>query len=115
MRSLGYPVFRYKLASSSSPAPSLASRATSRRPQFGYVNPELLAGAISGDAMMMVILGGMGTLFGPCSAPSPWCCFRKVFADLTKHWLLLMGAFVVLAVLVLPRGIGGWLSLSTAK
>jgi branched-chain amino acid transport system permease protein len=110
MRSLGYPVFRYKLASFVLAGTLAGLSGYLAAAQFGYVNPELLGWRNSGDAMMMVILGGMGTLFGPVVGAFALVLLQEVFADLTKHWLLLMGGFVVLAVLMLPRGIGGWLS-----
>src|SRR5207244_972678 len=62
--------------------------------QFGYVNPELLGWRNSGDALMMVILGGMGTLFGPVLGAFALVLLQEVFADLTKHWLLLMGGSI---------------------
>jgi branched-chain amino acid transport system permease protein len=109
MRSLGYPVFRYKLASFVLAGTLAGLAGYLAAAQFGYVSPELLGWRHSGDAMMMVILGGMGTLFGPVLGAFALVLLQEVFADLTKHWLLLMGGFIVLAVLVLPRGIGGWL------
>jgi branched-chain amino acid transport system permease protein len=57
----------------------------------------------------MVILGGMGTLFGPIVGAFAMEVLQEIFKDLTKHWLLLMGGFVIAAVLVLPHGIGGLL------
>jgi len=40
---------------------------------------------------MMVILGGMGTLFGPVLGAFALVLLQEVFADLTKHWLLADG------------------------
>jgi branched-chain amino acid transport system permease protein len=107
MRSLGFPVFRYKLASFVISGTIAGLSGYLAAAQFGYVNPELLSWRNSGDALMMVILGGMGTLFGPVLGAFALVLLQLLFADLTKHWLLLMGGFVVLAVLLLPGGIGG--------
>jgi branched-chain amino acid transport system permease protein len=107
MRSLGFPVFRYKLASFVLAGTIAGLAGYLAAAQFGFVNPELLGWRNSGDALMMVILGGMGTLFGPVLGAFALVLVQEIFADLTKHWLLPMGGFVILAVLALPRGLGG--------
>jgi branched-chain amino acid transport system permease protein len=56
---------------------------------------------------MMVILGGMGTLYGPVLGAFVLVLVETELAAMTKHWLLPMGLFVILAVLFLPRGIAG--------
>jgi branched-chain amino acid transport system permease protein len=110
MRALGFPVFRYKLASFVIAGTLAGLSGYLAAAQFGFVNPELLGWRQSGDALMMVILGGIGTLFGPVLGAFVLVLLQEVLADVTKHWLLPMGGFVILAVLVLPRGIGGALA-----
>src|SRR5262249_248581 len=109
MRSLGFPVFRYKLASFVIAGTLAGLAGYLPAAQTGFVKPELLPRRASGDALMMVILGGMGTLFGPVLGAFILVLLEEVFADLTKHWLLLLGGFVVIAVLAMPRGIAGLL------
>jgi branched-chain amino acid transport system permease protein len=109
MRALGYPVFRYKLASFAIGGAFAALAGYLAAAQFGFVNPELFGWHNSGDALMMVILGGMGTLFGPVLGAFALVLLQELFSDLTKHWLLLMGGFIVLAVLLLPKGLAGFL------
>jgi branched-chain amino acid transport system permease protein len=114
MRALGYPVFRYKLASFVVAGALAGLAGYLAAAQFGFVNPELLGWHRSGDALMMVILGGMGSLFGPVVGAFVLVLLQELFSDLTKHWLLLMGAFVVAAVLLLPNGISGLLQRAAA-
>jgi branched-chain amino acid transport system permease protein len=109
MRALGYPVFRYKLASFVIAGTLAGLAGYLAAAQFGFVNPELLGWHRSGDALMMVILGGMGSLFGPVLGAVALVLLQELFSDLTKHWLLPMGAFVVAAVLLLPDGFSGFL------
>jgi branched-chain amino acid transport system permease protein len=109
MRALGYPVFRYKLASFVIAGALAGLAGYLAAAQFGFVNPELLGWHRSGDALMMVILGGMGSLFGPVLGAFVLVLLQELFSDLTKHWLLPMGAFVVGAVLLFPEGISGFL------
>ena len=57
----------------------------------------------------MVILGGMGTLFGPILGAFAFEGLHHWFASLTPHWELPMGVVVIAMVLLLPRGIAGLL------
>jgi branched-chain amino acid transport system permease protein len=56
---------------------------------------------------MMVILGGMGTLTGPVVGAFAMLMLEIAFQGMTKHWQLLMGGFIVLVALFLPRGLIG--------
>jgi branched-chain amino acid transport system permease protein len=56
---------------------------------------------------MMVILGGMGTLYGPILGAFALVLLQDFLAETTKHWLLPMGLIIILAVLALPDGLSG--------
>jgi branched-chain amino acid transport system permease protein len=113
MRALGYPVFRYKLVSFVLAGALAGLAGYLSAAQYGYVNPKLFGWQESGSVLMMVILGGIGTLFGPILGAfvltllQDFLSDEAIFHSFHKHWLLPMGIFVVLAVLLLPRGIGG--------
>ena len=57
----------------------------------------------------MVILGGIGTLFGPILGAFAFEGLHHWFASMTQHWELPMGVVVICMVLLLPRGIAGLL------
>jgi branched-chain amino acid transport system permease protein len=107
MRSLGYPTFRYKLASFviSGGLAGLAGYLAAA--QFGFVNPEILNWHRSGEVLIFVVLGGMGTLIGPAAGALVMVLLQDLIAGLTTHWLLPMGLFVIAAVMLLPDGIAG--------
>jgi branched-chain amino acid transport system permease protein len=107
LRSLGYPTFRYKLASFVIAGALAGLAGYLDAAQFGFVNPDLFGWRLSGDVLMMVILGGMGTLHGPILGAFALVLLQDVLAGATRHWLLPMGLFIILAVLGLPGGIGG--------
>lgn len=113
MRALGYPVFRYKLAAFVLAGALAGIAGYLEAAQYGYVNPELFGWQESGGVLMMVILGGIGTLFGPILGAftltllQDFLSDEAIFHGFHKHWLLPMGILIVLAVLWLPRGIGG--------
>jgi len=113
MRSLGYPSFRYKLACFVIAGAIAGVAGYLSAVQFGVVNPEMLGWHLSAAVMMMVILGGMGTLLGPAIGAAIWMLLELGFqslpqalgVDFGKHWQLFMGGFIVLATLLLPNGL----------
>jgi len=105
MRALGFDVFRYKLAAFvlAGMMAGLAGYLTAAKE--GYVNPEILAWHQSGTVLMMLILGGAGTLVGAIIGAFSYVLLQEWFSALTKHWQLLMGCFIIAAVLLMPEGI----------
>ncbi len=115
MRALGFPVFRYQLASYVLSGALAGMAGYLAAVQYGFVNPELLSWHQSGGVLMMVILGGMGTLYGPALGAFAFVLFQEVmsnqgwFGPIAKHWQLPMGIFVILVALYLPQGLAGLL------
>src|SRR5581483_3064604 len=105
MRSLGFPVFYYKLASFTLAGTLAGLAGYLAACQFGFVNPEILSWHQSGNVLLMVILGGMGTLYGPIAGAFAFVMMQEYFSALTKHWQLLMGGLIVLVVLFFPGGL----------
>jgi branched-chain amino acid transport system permease protein len=113
MRALGFPVFKYQLASFTL-AGSLAGLAGYMAAvQYGFVNPEILSWHQSGAVLMMVILGGMGTLYGSVVGAFAFVLLQEVlsnqawFGIAAKHWQLAMGIFIMLVALYMPQGLAG--------
>ena len=105
MRMLGFATFRYKLACFvlAGMLAGLAGWLTAAHD--GLVNPEMLSWHQSGQLLMMVILGGMGTPAGPILGAAALKLLELVFQIWTKHWQLALGVFIVLTVLFVPRGL----------
>lgn len=61
----------------------------------------------SGQAVMMALLGGMGTFFGPFVGAATFSLLQDGLATLTSHWQLFVGAIFIAFVLFLPLGIWG--------
>jgi branched-chain amino acid transport system permease protein len=113
-RALGFTTSRYKLAMFAIAGAIAGLAGYIGAAQDGIVNPAFLSWHQSGQALVIVILGGMGTLYGPIVGAFALIALEDVAASLTEHWLLLIGFFVIAVVLFLPRGIaslpvGAWL------
>ena len=107
MRALGFDVFRYKLGAFVLAGTIAGLAGYLIAAKEGYVNPELLAWHQSGTVLMMLILGGVGTLVGAIIGAFSYVLLQEWFSSLTRHWQLLMGCFIVGAVLLMPEGIAG--------
>ncbi|MFX6269917.1 branched-chain amino acid ABC transporter permease, partial [Acinetobacter baumannii] len=59
--------------------------------------------------MVMVILGGMGTLFGPVMGAVVFLLLEEVLSQITEYWALIMGPLLLLIVLFGRGGIMGLL------
>ncbi|HEX5020699.1 MAG TPA: branched-chain amino acid ABC transporter permease [Candidatus Binatia bacterium] len=121
MRSIGYPVFAYKLGAFVVAGALAGLAGYLAACQFGFVNPDILAWHQSGIVLMMVILGGMGRLHGAVLGAFAYVFFQEVFSTpallgaYAKHWQLAMGALIVTMVLVLPHGIGGFIDIALRR
>ncbi len=105
MRALGYPTFRYKLVAFTASGGLAGLAGYLAGAQFGFVTPEQLGWHLSGEALVMIILGGMGTLFGPVLGAFGFVFLQELTMEITDHWPLLMGGFIILMVLAFPNGL----------
>jgi len=109
MRALGFPTFRYRLAAFviAGTLCGLAGALLANDAEF--VSPATMHWTRSGDLIVIVVLGGMGTLFGPLFGTFAFLVLEEVLQSLTEHWMLIFGPFLVLMVLFARRGIAGLL------
>ncbi len=82
---------------------------------LGIVPVETLYYTTSGLAVMMTLLGGMGTFFGPFIGAGVFLLLEEVVSLWTVHWQLLVGAVFVACVLFFPRGLWGTLLAGHAR
>ena len=62
---------------------------------------------LSGQAVMMCLLGGMGTFFGPFVGAGLFLTLEDVVTTLTSHWMAVVGAVFMVFVLFFPAGVWG--------
>ncbi|QEW23157.1 leucine/isoleucine/valine transporter permease subunit (plasmid) [Paracoccaceae bacterium] len=109
MEAIGYSPFRYQLTGFviSGCITAIAGVVLANQAQF--VSPAFMSWHKSGELIVMVVLGGVGTLAGPIAGAAAALLLEEWLGDLTEHWKLYFGIFLVLMVLFSPRGITGLL------
>ncbi|MGV2464189.1 UNVERIFIED_CONTAM: branched-chain amino acid ABC transporter permease, partial [Pseudomonas aeruginosa] len=109
VRSMGYNPLFYKLAAFVIAGTIAGYAGMLSATQYGFVSPDQVGWQLSAHALVMVILGGMGSLFGAIFGAFAFEGLHHLFAGLTPHWELPMGLVVIAMVLLLPRGLAGLL------
>jgi branched-chain amino acid transport system permease protein len=109
MLALGYNVWRYKFAAFVLAA-VFAGIAGSLYAYYNrFVSPDYLHVARSAEVLLMVILGGAGTLIGPAVGAVLIVLLENVVSAYTERWLLLLGIIYVVVSLFAPNGLIGLL------
>jgi branched-chain amino acid transport system permease protein len=103
MEAVGYNVFWYKLTAFviSAAVCGLAGALLANATEFA--GPQFMEWSRSGDLMVMVIFGGLGTLFGPILGAFSYISLEKYLSAITIHWRLIFGP-ILIAVVFLGRG-----------
>ena len=73
----------------------------------GSVFPTYVSLSHSVDALLMVLLGGAGTISGPIAGAVVYTGAYDGLLQLTQHWRLALGAAIIVLVLGFPGGLGG--------
>ena len=109
MRSLGFPTFRYKLASFVLAGMLAGMAGYLSAVQFGVVNPDMLGWHLSGLVLIMVILGGMGSMGGSVVAAFAIGVAQSLFSLWMNPQRVAIAIFgIMLVVLIVrPRGFFG--------
>jgi len=105
MAAIGFSIYRYKLACFviAGMLCGLSGILTANNENF--VSPDMMYWTKSGELIFMVVLGGMGTLFGPVSGALVFLYLSEFLSNITEQWHLIFGPFLVLVVLFAHRGI----------
>lgn len=75
-----------------------------------FVSTQSLHWSTSGDVVMMTLLGGLGTLYGPIIGVVVFETLKEVFSSWTVHWYGLLGVLFILATMYMPDGLHGLLT-----
>ncbi len=71
----------------------------------GFVSPAELHLVNSAEVLIMVILGGVGTLFGPAIGAGIIILIKNIVSGYTEHWMIILGAVYMATVVAAPQGV----------
>jgi branched-chain amino acid transport system permease protein len=74
-----------------------------------FISPDAVYWTSSGDILIMVMLGGAGTLIGPVLGTALFLLMKNVVSSYSEHWMLIIGMVFIGCVLFFPGGIWGTL------
>ncbi len=75
-----------------------------------FASPAYMAWTLSGELIVMVLLGGAGTLVGPVIGAVVFLLMEEGLKAMTEHWMMIMGPIIIFIVLFLKDGLWGLLS-----
>lgn len=115
MRAIGYPVQRFKLIAFTISG-CLAGIGGSLYALFNsYVSSDILHWHLSGDAMIMVILGGSGTVFGPALGAALFLLLKNYISSYNEYWAFWVGVTFIFCVMFLREGVWGLIMKNFSK
>jgi len=115
MRAIGFPTYRYKLACFVIAGTLCGLAGALLANQADFVSPAMLYWTRSGDLMIMVILGGMGSVIGPVFGAVALLVLEEALSGITEYWQIILGPLLLLVVLFARGGIDGLLAQVSVK
>jgi branched-chain amino acid transport system permease protein len=103
--SLGYSVFRVRLTAFVISAMIAGLAGYFSAAQFGFIAPQLLGWHLSATVLVMVVLGGMSSVFGPIIGAFALIGLEEVLKTSVEHWKLVKGLVIIALVFLLPGGL----------
>jgi branched-chain amino acid transport system permease protein len=107
MRAIGYNVYKYKLASFVMAGAFGGLAGVLNSYYLGYTSPYDLYWVASGHALIMVIVGGAGTLIGPVMGAGLFILLQNLMSSYTERWPIVMGAVFIFFVMAARNGMYG--------
>jgi branched-chain amino acid transport system permease protein len=107
MGALGFPTYRYKLVCFVIAGAGAGLAGALMANQTEFVSPSLLHWTVSGNILVMVILGGVGTLVGPVFGATVLLLLEEFLSRYTEHWMVVLGPILIFVVLFARGGLYG--------
>jgi branched-chain amino acid transport system permease protein len=107
MRALGVETYRYKLTCFVIAGALAGFSGALFATHESFVSPSIMHWTRSGDLIVMVLLGGIGTLVGPVFGAIGFLLLESFLPDYSEHWMLLFGPAVIVIVLYAKQGLYG--------
>lgn len=108
LRALGLTVWRAKAMTFaiSGALAGLAGCLAAQHTQ--YVSPGLMSWTVSGEALVVVILGGLGTLVGPVLGAILFVILKHEISAVTPYWHAIVGLILIAVVMSRAKGVFGF-------
>jgi len=107
VRAVGLRPFGYQLVACVIAAALCATAGVLLANQNEFVSPAFMTWQRSGDLLVMVIVGGIGTLWGAILGAIAYLMLEEVLSGFSEHWRLILGALLILAALTGRQGLAG--------
>jgi branched-chain amino acid transport system permease protein len=109
MRAIGFPTYRYKLVCFVIAGTMCGLAGALLANHTDFISPAVMHWTRSGDLIVMAVLGGMGTVFGPVIGAVALLVLEEVLSGVTEYWQIIIGPIFLLVVLFARGGIDGML------
>jgi branched-chain amino acid transport system permease protein len=109
MRAIGFPTFRYRLTCFVIAGTLCGLSGALLANHTDFVSPAIMHWTRSGDLIVMVVLGGMGSIFGPLIGAVALLVLEEALSKITEYWQIILGPLLLLIVLFARGGIDGLL------
>lgn len=110
LRALGFNAYAYRLIAYVIAATGAAMAGVLLANKTEFVDPGLFSWQLSGELLVMVILGGMGSLYGAVIGAIVFLMLEQWLSSWTEHWMFFLGPFLVLVVVRARHGLLGMIS-----
>lgn len=106
---LGGRVFLYRLAAFTASGALAALAGALKVQHINFISPELVSWFVSGDVLIAVVIGGIGTLVGGPLGAGLLVTLKELLSSTFGHWYLFLGIIFAVVALIMPKGIVGYL------
>ncbi|MCA1326856.1 branched-chain amino acid ABC transporter permease [Herbaspirillum sp. alder98] len=107
VNALGFPARRFQLIAYTISAMLCGVAGFLLANLNAYASPGLMSWQVSGELIVMVVLGGMGSVFGPLLGALAFIGLEELMKSYTEHWMLIFGPIIVLVALSGKDGLMG--------
>lgn len=105
MRAIGLPTYRYRLGAFVIAGAIAAYAGVLMANNETFISPPAMSWPQSAELLIMVVLGGSGTVYGAIVGAAAYALLELVLGNFTIHWQIIFGPFFILVVLFARRGL----------
>ncbi len=115
MQALGYPVYGVQLVAYTLSGALMGLAGALLANHNLFVSPSLMHWTQSADLIIMVLVGGLGLMFGGVAGAAVLLVLEEVLRNWTEYWHLPLGVLLLIVVFAAPQGLAGWFDKKKAK